>query len=158
MDDDRLKIVPITLATAKEFIKSKHRHNKPPVGWKFGIGLRKGDNMIGVATAGRPISRYLDDGLTLEINRTCTDGTKNANSMLYSAIWRVGKAMGYKRCITYTRQDESGISLRAAGWLKVKELPPHKNWNESSVKLKHKRDPNEESGVRRIIWEIRIKE
>lgn len=65
---------------------------------------------------GRPIGRYLDDGLTLEVNRCCTDGTKNACSMLYGAAWRAAKALGYKHLITYTRQSESGASLRAAGW------------------------------------------
>jgi hypothetical protein len=65
---------------------------------------------------GRPISRYLDDGLTLEVNRCCTDGTKNACSMLYGAAWRAAKALGYKHIVTYTRQSENGASLRASGW------------------------------------------
>ncbi len=65
--------------------------------------------------AGRPVARAFDDGLTLEVNRTCTDGTRNANSMLYGAVWRAARAMGYARCITYTQHDESGASLKAAG-------------------------------------------
>lgn len=56
-----------------------------------------------------------DDGMTLEVNRTCTDGTKNANSMLYGAAWRATKALGFKRLITYTLPTESGCSLIAAG-------------------------------------------
>jgi hypothetical protein len=39
------------------------------------------------------VARHYDDGLTLEVNRTCTDGTRNANSMLYGAVWRAAKAM-----------------------------------------------------------------
>jgi hypothetical protein len=58
----------------------------------------------------------LDDGWTLEVNRTCTDGTKNANSMLYGACQRAAWALGYKKLITYTLPEESGISLTAAGW------------------------------------------
>ena len=65
---------------------------------------------------GRPVSRYLDDGWTLEVNRLCTDGSRNACSMLYSAAWRAARAMGYKRLITYILESESGASLRAAGW------------------------------------------
>lgn len=65
---------------------------------------------------GRPVSRYLDDGMTLEVNRVCTDGTKNACSILYSSAWRAAKALGYKRIFTYTLKSESGASLRAAGW------------------------------------------
>ena len=133
-----------------------NRHNGPPVGWKFGLGLQLGQALIGVATAGRPVARHYDDGLTLEVNRTCTDGTPNANSMLYGAVWRAAKAMGYRRCITYTQADETGASLRAAGWVKLKTLDARKSWAESSVALKGKRDPVGNGGVPRVLWECRI--
>ena len=71
---------------------------------------------MGVVIAGRPVSRYLDDGLTLEVNRLCTTGEKNACSMLYAAAARAAKAMGYRKIITYTLDNEPGTSLRAAGW------------------------------------------
>ena len=50
------------------------------------------------------------------VNRLCTDGTKNACSMLYAAAWRAAQAMGYRKIITYILDTESGTSLRAAGW------------------------------------------
>lgn len=152
-----LYIVPITLREASDFISKHHRHNKPPRGWKFGVAVRDNLKIVGVATAGRPIARHFDDGITLEINRTCTDGTANANSMLYGAVWRAAKAMGYKRCITYTQLDETGASLRAAGWIKVKTLESRKSWFESSVTFKHKRDPVGSGGVARVLWECRSK-
>ena len=71
---------------------------------------------MGVAIVGRPVSRYLDDGLTLEVNRLCTTGEQNACSMLYGAAARAAKAMGYHKIITYTLDSEPGTSLRAAGW------------------------------------------
>ena len=151
-----MHVIPITLKKAKEFIVLHHRHNKPPTGWKFGIGLQNGGNLIGVATAGRPVARHFDDGLTLEVNRSCTDGTRNANSMLYGAIWRAAKAMGYVRCITYTQHNESGSSLHAAGWVKVKNLDARKSWADSSVAIKDKKDPVGNGGVARILWEIRV--
>lgn len=152
-----MKIVPTTFKAACEFVKRLHRHNKPPRGHKFSIGLREGEILVGVAMAGRPVARAFDNGLTLEVNRTCTDGTANANSMLYGAVWRAAKAMGYLRCITYTQADESGASLRAAGWRKVKELPPRGSWAESSgAGCKIKRDPVGNGGVPRILWEITV--
>ena len=72
--------------------------------------------LAGVAIVGRPVSRYLDDGHTLEVNRLCTDGTKNACSFLYAAAWRAARAMGYRKIVTYILDTESGASLRAAGW------------------------------------------
>ena len=58
----------------------------------------------------------MDDGYTLEVLRCCVDGSKNACSQLYAAAWRAARALGYRRLITYTRADEPGTSLRAAGW------------------------------------------
>jgi hypothetical protein len=154
--ETKLRVVPVTLREASAFISQHHRHNKPPRGWKFGVGLRSGEVMVGVATAGRPVARHFDDGLTLEVNRTCTDGTRNANSMLYGAVWRAAKAMGYIRAITYTQADECGASLRAAGWVKVKDIGARKGWAESSVALREKRDPIGNGGVPRSLWECRI--
>lgn len=144
----------MTFKAACEFVKRLHRHNKPPAGHKFSIGLTDGVGLVGVAMAGRPIARAFDDGLTLEVNRTCTDGTHNANSMLYGAVRRAGFGMGYTRIITYTQADESGASLRAAGFVRVKELEARKNWAQSSVKLKSKRDDSIQSCAR-VLWEIR---
>jgi hypothetical protein len=149
-----LRVVPITLRCARAFVLAAHRHNKGVTGWKFGVGVMDGTTLIGVATAGRPIARALDDGVTLEVNRTCTDGTRNANSMLYGAVWRAARAMGYVRCITYTQYDESGASLRAAGFRKVRDMPARKSWAESSVKLREKRSPAGNGGVARTLWEI----
>ena len=83
----------------------------------FVVGLFDDQELIGIATAGWPVARHLSDGYTLEINRTCVNGThKNANSMLYGAIGRAAKALGYRRLVTYTLQTESGASLKAAGF------------------------------------------
>nr|WP_318380016.1 XF1762 family protein [uncultured Enterobacter sp.]DAI87012.1 MAG TPA: protein of unknown function (DUF4338) [Caudoviricetes sp.] len=151
-----MQITPITLRGAQEFVAKHHRHNKPPRGHKFSVGLKNdAGELIGVATAGRPVARHFDDGLTLEVNRTCTTGERNANSALYGAVWRAARAMGYHRCITYTQDDESGASLRAACFVRVKNLPARASWSDSSVALKDKRDPVGNGGVSRVLWEIR---
>jgi hypothetical protein len=152
-----LELIPITFAVAKAFIEIYHRHNKPPTGWKFGVGLSLDGNLVGVATAGRPVARKLDDGFTIEINRVCTDGTRNACSMLYGAVWRAAKALGYRKAVTYTQASESGSSLKAAGWKKAKELSPRMSWSESSVKLRHTRDEFGNGNVARVRWEKEVK-
>ena len=111
-----LEIVPMTLQEANAFVEQHHRHHKPATGHKFSIGCTDGEKIVGVAIVGRPVSRYLDDGWTLEVNRLCTDGTHNACSMLYAAAWRAARAMGYHKLITYILDSESGTSLKAAGW------------------------------------------
>lgn len=113
----RYKIVPISLKESRAFQDEHHRHNVGAKGHKFSIGLEKDGQLVGCATCGRPVSRKQDDGKTLEITRVCIDGVqKNANSMLYGACVRAGKAMGYTSIITYTLLTESGASLKAAGF------------------------------------------
>ena len=111
-----LEIVPMTLKEANAFVEQTHRHHGKVVGHKFSIGLSNGEEIVGVAIVGRPVGRYEDDGWTLEVNRLCTDGSRNACSMLYAAAWRAARAMGYKRIITYILDTEPGASLKAAGW------------------------------------------
>ena len=115
-----MELTPITLAEANAFVSAYHRHHKPPQGHKYSIAISDGE-VRGVIIVGRPISRHLDNGWTLEVTRCCTDGVKNGCSMLYGAAWRAAKALGYKRLITYILSEESGTSLRASGWRLVGE-------------------------------------
>ena len=111
-----MEIRPITFKAACNFIVQNHRHHGPTAGCKFCIGLYDGERLVGCAVCGRPVSRYLDDGLTCEINRLCTGGTKNACSTLYGACCRVARAMGYRLIITYILESENGASLRASNF------------------------------------------
>lgn len=112
-----LRVIPITLADAKAFVAAHHRHHRPPVGHILSVAVAdETDTVRGVAVAGRPVARMLDDGLTLEVTRVATDGARNACSMLYGAVRRAGSALGYRRFVTYTLPEEGGASLRAAGW------------------------------------------
>lgn len=111
-----LEIRPITLRAANDYVAANHRHNQRTTGHKWSVAVYDGERLCGVAIAGQPIARKLDNGLTIEIRRVCTDGTPNACSMLYGACCRVAKAMGYKRVVTYTLVSEPGASLRASGF------------------------------------------
>jgi hypothetical protein len=130
-DDNFLELVPVTLDEANAFVEKLHRHHRPVPGAKFCLAVANNDGIRGVCIVGRPVSRMLDDGWTLEVNRTCTDGTKNANSMLYGAARRAAWAMGYRKLITYTLPEEGGFSLRAAGFTLVGEAGGGK-WSRES--------------------------
>lgn len=150
-----MRIVPISFREAAAFVQAHHRHNKAPRGMKFCLGLTVDDVLVGVAVAGRPSARALDDGLTLEVTRTCTTGVRNANSALYGAIRRAAQAMGYVRIVTYTQAQESGASLRAVGFRRVAELKPRKSWKESTAdpRLRLMRDNVGNGNVARVRWE-----
>ena len=115
-EDGDVHIAPIDQREAHDFIRRFHRHHKPPVGEKFAVSVVHQGTLVGVATVGRPVARRLDNGTVAEITRVCTDGTRNACSMLYGACRRAALAMGYAHVITYTLPEEGGASLRAAGF------------------------------------------
>jgi len=147
-----MRVVPITFREACAFIAEHHRHNKPPRGMKFAVGIQLDDRVVAVATAGRPVSRVYDPRRVLEINRTCTNGCRNANSMLYGACRKIGKAMGYERIVTYTQGEETGQSLKAAGFRLDERLAARGSWADSSIKLRDIRDPEGNGGVPRERW------
>jgi hypothetical protein len=119
-----LQLVPCTWKTAKAFVNTWHRHHPAPVGYRYAIGVARADTLVGVAIVGRPVSRHLDDGATLEVTRTAVmPEVPDANSKLYGACWRAAKALGYQRLITYTQDGETGASLRAAGWHPIAHRP-----------------------------------
>lgn len=111
-----LRVTPLFQRQAFEFVSTVHRHHKKPVGSVFQLGVSSVDKLVGCAIVGRPVARHLQDGFTLEVTRLCTDGSRNACSMLYSASWRIARELGYKKLITYILGSESGISLKASGW------------------------------------------
>ena len=72
---------------------------------------------MGVAVASTPKARRQMDGETLEINRCCADPRyADVCSCLYARAVRIGRELGYRRFLTYTLPEESGSSLRAAGF------------------------------------------
>ena len=93
-----------------------HRHSHPPTGGRFAVAVERDGKVVAVGIAGQPVARLLDDGATIEVTRCCTDGTQNAASMIYGALCRAAKALGYKRAVTYTLEAEIGSSLRASNW------------------------------------------
>lgn len=123
------ELVPITLRDARRFVGVHHRHNLPPRGWIVGVGVHADGALVGVGILGRPVARGAQDGHTAEITRCCTTGARNACSMIYGALARAAKALGYRRVITYTLADEPGSSLKAAGFRADAELPPRPEWS-----------------------------
>lgn len=124
----KLRHIRIGLDEANAFVTAHHRHHKPVVGHLFSLGASVGDQIVGVAIVGRPVSRFRDDGLTAEVTRLCTDGTRNACSFLYGAAARAAFALGFQRIGTYILASEPGTSLTATGWRMIGETPG-KSWS-----------------------------
>jgi hypothetical protein len=147
---NKLTLCPMRHAEAKQYIETHHRHSVVPLGMVFALGAAVGESLEGVAIVGRPVARALDDGWTLEVLRLCTpseDAWKNVCSFLYAASWRATRALGYRRLVTYTRQDEDGTSLLAAHWRIVGEVTA-RSWH-TPTRPRDDRDKR----VPRFRWE-----
>lgn len=79
--------------------------------------------MVGVGMAGNPARVWQGTGrvvisrvAVLEGLDTVGDHAAPACSMIYGALCRAARALGYRETWTYTLPEESGASLRAAGF------------------------------------------
>lgn len=134
--DYGLEFDEIRLADAKDFILEHHRHNRPPVSWRWGHAVRNGAELVGVAMVGRPVARRIDHTKVVEVNRVCTahevsEVTWNACSMLYAAAAKEAKRRGFEKIITYTLEEETGSALKAVGWTPVAKTKGG-SWNRPS--------------------------
>lgn len=147
-----LTIKHIELAQANEFVTLHHRHHKPVRGHRFSVGCFDGDRLCGVAIVGRPVARMLDPCSIVEVLRLCTDGTRNACSILYAACRRAARELGYSRIITYILDSEPGTSLVASGWRYVREAGGG-SWS----RAERPRENNAPT-CKKQLWAARLKE
>jgi hypothetical protein len=124
-----VRIVPLTLKQANDLVASLHRHHKPVVGHRFSIGVEDDMGILcGAAIVGRPTGRKNPQYTWAEVTRLVTNGTKNACSILYAACARVAREMGFERIQTFILQEETGVSLKAAGW-EFERVSEGGDWN-----------------------------
>jgi hypothetical protein len=149
-----MTVIPLTLADANAFTVLHHRHNKKVQGHKFSIGAIQEIYLVGVAIVGRPVARRLDDGATMEVTRLTVldEAPKNTCSFLYRCSWRVWSAMGGKRLITYTKESETGSSLKGAGFKIVAVSPAWKEGKGWTSRGNRVWQPVHSEG--KIRWEI----
>ena len=121
--------VPMELKDAQNYINTYHRHHQAAHRDKFRVAAMEDGKIVGVVQVGRPVSRVLDDGNTLEVLRLCTNGEKDVCSFLYSRAARIAKEMGYTKIITYILESETGTSLKASGWHREVVNVGGANWN-----------------------------
>jgi hypothetical protein len=107
---------PVTVKAARAWVRQTHRHLPHLQGGLFAVAIHDGRELCGVAVAGNPPRVWQGTG-RIVISRVSTNGAENGCSMLYGAICRAAKALGYREAWTYTLPAEPGTSLRAAGFI-----------------------------------------
>jgi hypothetical protein len=159
-----MRVGPVSLAEAKAHIAKHHRHHRPPVGHRFSLGVWSGEELVGVACVGRPVSQILDRQGHLEITRVCAQegAPKGVPSMLLAGAVRMARAWVHAenkrrralgeaqlkgvRIITYTLLSETGASLRGAGFTQDKlrsdsSASRGRDWNKGGKQGKCKLGP-----------------
>ena len=128
-----LRTLPIPVKRAQRWNARVHRRLKRVQGGMWAVVVLRGDTFVGTAIVGRPNARELDANgdeapqPALQVLRVACEpdvgasGHKGACSMLYGAVARAARAMGCVDLWTYIHDDESGVSLRAAGWVRDDE-------------------------------------
>lgn len=110
-----MKIVPCTVSAAKRYVKQWHRHLPSVQGGLFAAAVAVDGVVHGVAVAANPARVWQGTGRFV-IARVAVDGARNACTMLYGAMCRAGRALGYTEAWTYTLPEEPGTSLKAAAF------------------------------------------
>jgi hypothetical protein len=117
-----LRIADRAFPVARVFIVRHHEHCDPPRAWRFGFSVFNGAALMAVVTVGNPVAPALMTQGIVEVSRLRLRRDLNPMlrwnccSMLYAQSAREAERRGFNRIITYTRVDEDGASLRAAGW------------------------------------------
>lgn len=120
--DWQLRIAPVSWPLTQAFIRRHHAHCGAPAARRFGASVWNGSTLLGVVSVGNPVARALCGRGIVEVNRLCIRRNVphalawNGASMLYGWAAKEAAAQGWNKIITYTRVDEDGASLRAAGW------------------------------------------
>jgi hypothetical protein len=111
-----LRATCLTRDQANDYVELHHRHHGRVSGHRFIVGAMQGTTLVGIAIAGRPRARLIEQYTNVEVSRLCTAGERNACSFLYSRVARVVRELGFATCFTAILESETGGSLRAAGW------------------------------------------
>lgn len=118
----RLAIRPCSVKEAAIIVRQLHRHLPVIQGGLFACAVEQDGAIVGVAIAGNPAQEWQGTGrivITRCAVETDTEGrtvARNASSKLYGAICRAAEALGYAEAWTYSLPEESGDSLRGAGF------------------------------------------
>lgn len=112
-----LDALPLTRDQANAYIVEHHRHHGRVTGHRFIVGARLDGALVGVAVAGRPRARRIDQYEHVEVSRLCTAGEPNVCSFLYSRCARIAREQGFRSIFTAILTTETGASLKAAGWV-----------------------------------------
>jgi hypothetical protein len=113
----KLSVAPCTVKAALGYVRAWHRHLPEVQGGLFAAScVDPSGYVVAVAIAGNPPRVWQGTGRVV-ISRVAASVGGNACGMLYGALASAAKALGYREAWTYTLPDETGKTLRGAGFV-----------------------------------------
>lgn len=117
------ELAPVTGRAAIKWVADVHRHLPKLQGAMFAVGVAHGGQIVGMATAGNPARVWQGTGRMVTTRCAAKSDLPGIGqhcapvcTMLYGALCRAAKALGYREAWTYTLPCEPGTSLVAAGF------------------------------------------
>jgi len=153
MKEPLLRVRPVTLKEAMEFVHAKHSHLDRPQFGLFAVGVEAAGTLVCVAILGRPTARLIGNATpsayVAEVTRVASDGsTPHAASKALAALTRTAFALGWTRLVSYTLLGEAGTIYRACGW-----HPTAISRGGEFDRPSRRRKPAQQPG-RKVRWEI----
>lgn len=148
-----IELRPLSVSGARRLMPTLHRRRPRIVGALFATSVYAGAELVGIACASEPKAPRSRGRAIVEISRVATNGARNGCSKLYGALCRAAASLGYVRAVTFTDPDESGVSLRAAGF-RDDGLTREQHWDRPSSRARGKKRSAELSQVRRWVREL----
>lgn len=145
--EKHLRLWPLTIKQANKMVGDWHRHHGtvPGMRWAQGIVEKETKRLVGAVIVGRPVARMTDQYMVAEATRCVTDGYRNGCSKLYGACARAAQNHGFDEIQTFILKSESGVSLRAAGWIEdTDHISRGGSWNRPSRGGRREDQPQEE--------------
>lgn len=116
----KVDVRPVAIKDALWINKAWHRRQPKLQGAMWAVRALIDGEVVGTGIVGHPQARLSADGETLEVLRVAVrEGAVNACSAIYGAIAKAARGMGCAELLTFIHADESGHSLKAAGWIEV---------------------------------------
>ncbi len=119
------RIAPCSVKAAIKMVKECHRHLPDLQGGLFAARvIGPSGECAGVAVFGNPCQEWQNTGRGVITRCAALEGLPRvgehaapACTMLYGALCRAAKALGYREAWTYTLPHESGKTLMGAGFI-----------------------------------------
>jgi hypothetical protein len=118
------RVAPCTVKAALKMVKGWHRHLPDLQGGLFAAKVVFNGEDVAVGVFGNPAREWQGTGRGIIARCAAREDlppignhAAPACTMLYGALCRAAKALGYHEAWTYTLPHEPGTSLRAAGFI-----------------------------------------